>query len=99
MPISLVRTDSLPSVTHQWQDRRRRPSSSAFTLVEVLVALVILAVISTILARILQGGLRTRQLQQEQVQALNSRADAVSLQFAGESDEPVVTLEPIEEEK
>lgn len=73
------------------------PPSSAFTLVEVLVALVMLAVISTLMARILQGSLNVRQIQQDQVQTLNTRSEQLALQFAGELEEPVVTLEPVEE--
>jgi len=71
---------------------------SAFTLVEVLVALVLLSIISAILARVLQGGLRAKQLQREESLTLSERSNALSLQFSGELDEPLVTLELIEEE-
>lgn len=76
-----------------------RTRSVGFTLMEVLVALVILAVISTMLARILQGSLRAQQLQHDQAESLTEHSHTLSLQFSGELEEPIVTLEPIEEEE
>jgi prepilin-type N-terminal cleavage/methylation domain-containing protein len=79
--------------------RPPQPNSTGFTLVEVLVSLVMLAVISAVLARILQGSLQVKTLQRDQIQAHQARADDLALQFSGELNEPLVTLERIEEEK
>ena len=68
-----------------------------FTLVEVLVGLVLLAITSAVLARILQGSIRVRQHQQEEVRFLQEQAEAQSLQFSGQREDPLVTLEPIED--
>lgn len=67
-----------------------------FTLVEVLVALVVLALLSAVTARVLQGSLQARQIQQDEHAALGQRADSFSRQLSGEREEPVVTLERLE---
>jgi type II secretory pathway pseudopilin PulG len=75
-----------------------RTGRAAFTFVEVLVALILLAITGVVLARVLQGSLRAKQIQRDQHTALKERADTLSLHLAGELDEPLVTLEPIEED-
>ena len=77
----------------------RTDRTSGFTLVEVLVALLLIAVISVLISRILQGGLRVQSIQQEQQRLLQLSAGERALQFSGELEEDVVTLEPAEEEE
>ena len=76
----------------------KRVRRSGFTLIEVLMALVLIAIISAVLARVLQGSLKAKQLQRDEVKALNERAETLTLQFSGELEEPLVTIERIEEE-
>lgn len=71
---------------------------TGFTLVEVLMALVVLAIISAMLARVLQGSLNAKQIQRDEVKALNEEAETLTLQFAGELDEPLITIERIEDD-
>jgi prepilin-type N-terminal cleavage/methylation domain-containing protein len=84
MPISPPQTDS---------------AAHGFTLVEVLVALVVLALLSAVSARVLQGSLQARQIQRNEHAALSQRADYFSRQLSGEREEPVVTLERLEDEE
>jgi len=65
---------------------------------EVLTALAILAVISVTLARILQGALRIHELQTAEPARLREREALLARQFAGELEEPVLTLKEIPDE-
>jgi len=69
--------------------------TEGFTLIEVLTALAVLAVLSVLLGQALQGVLRIHELQREEPGHLRDRSERIALQFAGEAEEPAMTLEPV----
>jgi prepilin-type N-terminal cleavage/methylation domain-containing protein len=71
--------------------------TDGFTLVEVLIALTLLALISVLIGQALQGALRAHDLQNREPEHLRNRAETLARQFAGELEEPAVTLEPVPE--
>lgn len=78
---------------------RRTEFRGGFTLMEVLMALVVLAVLSTMLSQTLQGSLRIHQLQREEPEILERKRLRVARQLSGELEEPVLTLTEQEEEE
>lgn len=77
--------------------RTESSPQQGFTLVEVLVALVILALFSAVLSKVLQGGLQVRQIQKEESAQLDEETQARALFFSGEEDGIELTLEPVED--
>jgi prepilin-type N-terminal cleavage/methylation domain-containing protein len=76
-----------------------KASRGGFSLLEVLMALFIIAVLAAVLSRILQSSLLShRQIQQEITDAPRIQAE-IDRQFAGELDEPVLSLTPVGQEK
>jgi|GEM_PF-1846289 len=74
------------------------PQTEGFTLIEVLTALAVLAVLSVLLGQTLQGALRVHELQKTEPSSLISRSEDIARQFAGEEqEEPAMTLERIED--
>ena len=72
---------------------------TGFTLLEVLMALLIIAVLAAFLSRILQSSLRShQQIKQELIDA-PERQKQFHLQLSGELEEPVIELIPVEEEE
>ncbi|MGA0332491.1 MAG: PulJ/GspJ family protein [Kiritimatiellia bacterium] len=65
-----------------------------FTLLEVLISLLILAVLSAGLARILQSSLLTNQQIKLQLQSTPEQQHQLHLQLAGEREEALVELIP-----
>ena len=79
----------MPTSAHQ---------TEGFTLIEVLTALAVLAVLSVLLGQALQGALRVHELQEAEPGQLQDRSEEIALQFAGEEqEEPAMTFEPVEE--
>jgi len=74
-------------------------SKQGFTLIEVLMALLIIAVLAALISRILQSSLLTHQLIEEDLKNLPLQQQQINLQLAGEREEPVLLLIPVEEQK
>lgn len=74
-------------------------SKQGFTLIEVLMGLLIIAVLATLLSRILQSSLLTNQIMKEEMQNADLRQDQFHLQLAGELEEPVLELTPLPEDE
>lgn len=75
-----------------------KSSRAGFSLLEVLMALFIIAVLAAVLSRILQSSLLShQQIQQEIANAPRLQAK-IDRQFAGELEEPVLELNPISKE-
>jgi len=80
------------------------PTSAAynkqgFTLIEVLMGLLIIAILATLLSRILQSSLLTNQIMKEEKQNATLQQDQFYLQLAGEREEPILELTPLDEEE
>lgn len=69
-------------------------SKPGFTLIEILVALVVLAVLSVTVSMILQGGLRAWTLQEADALRLQQREAALVQSFAGQLDAPAIAELP-----
>nr|MDA3874078.1 prepilin-type N-terminal cleavage/methylation domain-containing protein [Kiritimatiellia bacterium] len=64
-----------------------------FTLIEALIALLIIAILAALMGRILQGSLLSHRIQtQAHAESEESRREQ-NRQFAGEREEPVLTLD------
>jgi prepilin-type N-terminal cleavage/methylation domain-containing protein len=74
------------------------PRTEAFTLVEVLVALLVLAALAALLGGILQGALRVDGIQREESAAIAVRREQTARAFAGETEDPPAALQEIQEE-
>jgi prepilin-type N-terminal cleavage/methylation domain-containing protein len=72
-------------------------SQDGFTLVEVLTALTLLAVISVLLSQVLQGILQIHTLNNAEPETIKVRQEEMARQFSGETEEPVLTMKPVEE--
>jgi prepilin-type N-terminal cleavage/methylation domain-containing protein len=70
-----------------------------FTLIEVLMALLIIAVLAALISRILQSSLLTHQLIEEDLKNFPIQQKQINLQLAGEREEPVLLLIPVEEQE
>lgn len=79
-------------------DLRATDPRAGFTLVEVLVSILILGVMGAMLSLVLQGSLRIHAQQTREPERIREREEALARQFAGEAEEPVITLKPVEEE-
>ncbi|MDF3130841.1 type II secretion system protein [Kiritimatiellaeota bacterium B1221] len=75
-----------------------KPATTGFTLLEVLVSLLIIAVLAAFLSQILQSSLLSHQIMKVDINQAPMAQQAFHLQLAGESEEPVIELIPIEEE-
>lgn len=75
-----------------------KPRRSAFTLVEVLMALFIIAVLAALLSRILQSSMLSHRQIKNDLAAAPSRQAQINRQFAGESEEKLITLTPVKQE-
>jgi hypothetical protein len=62
------------------------------------MALLIIAVLAALIGRILQSSLLTHQLIEEDLKNLPLQQSQINLQLAGEREEPILILTPIEEE-
>lgn len=74
----------------------RTDARAAFTLVEVLVAILLLGVTAALLAPVLRGALTIHEQQVREPERLREREQALARQFAGELEEPVLELLPRE---
>jgi len=63
------------------------------------MALLIIAVLAALISRILQSSLLTHQLIEEDLKNLPLQQQQINLQLAGEREEPVLLLIPVEEQK
>jgi prepilin-type N-terminal cleavage/methylation domain-containing protein len=71
--------------------------AGGFTLVEVLVAILVLGVAAALLARVLQGTILIHDLQVREPERIRERETGLARQFAGELEEPVMRILPREE--
>ncbi len=69
-------------------------TKKGFTLVEVLIALLIIAILAALMGRILQGSLLSHQTQKRAQTTYGENRNELNLQFAGErEEEPILILE------
>lgn len=71
---------------------------SGFTLLEVLMSLLIIAILSAFLSRILQSSLLNHQQIKASFATAPENEQQLHLQLSGELEEPVAELIPLEEE-
>ncbi len=75
-----------------------KPATQGFSLLEVLVSLLIIAVLAAFLSQILQSSLLSHQAIEEDLNQAPVAQQEFHLQLVGEREEPVIELIPIEEE-
>lgn len=72
----------------------RTRKKQGFTLVEVLISLLIIAILAVFMGRILQGALLSHQTQKRAQTTSGENRNELNLQFAGErEEEPILILE------
>lgn len=68
-------------------------TKKGFTLVEVLIALLIIAILAALMGRILQGSLLSHRIQKQSGAESDTTRREQNRQFAGEVEEPILILE------
>ncbi|WFB36621.1 type II secretion system protein [Kiritimatiellota bacterium B12222] len=76
-------------------------TKQGFTLLEVLMALVVIAVLAAFLSRILQSALLHHKLIEDDLLSAPARQEQVNFQLSGQETEagPLIELIPVEKEE